>query len=84
MKDEMEFLTRTSLSSSFYLPNNTTVCTSTSVQLRRAGQQGLTGTLSAVLEHTHPLKCEIKQLLGAYSITQVKYYKHTRKLAFSA
>jgi len=34
-------------SSSFYLPNNTTVCTFTSIQLRRAGQQGPTRALAA-------------------------------------
>ena len=33
--------------SSFSLPNNTTVCTFTSIQLRRAGQQGPTRTLAA-------------------------------------
>ena len=33
--------------SSFYLPNNTTLCTSTSIQFRRAGQQGPTRTLTA-------------------------------------
>ena len=36
---------------------------------RRAGQQGPTRTLTAGLERV------IKQLLGTYSITQVKYYK---------
>jgi len=61
-------------SSSFYLPNNTTVCTSTSIQLRRSGQQGPTRTLTAALKRL------IKQLLGTSSITQVKYYKQTRKL----
>ena len=39
----------TSSSSSFYLPDNTTVCTSTSIQFRRAGQQGPTRTLTAAL-----------------------------------
>ena len=38
--------------------NNTTVCTSTSIQFRRAGQQGPTRTLTAVLKRW------IKQLLG--------------------
>ena len=38
-----------SSSSSFYLPDNTTVCTSTAIQFRRAGQQGLTRTLTAAL-----------------------------------
>jgi len=38
-----------SSSSSFYLPNNSTMCTSTSTQFRRAGQQGLTRTLTAAL-----------------------------------
>jgi len=36
---------------------------------RRAGQQGPTRTL------TSALKWVMKQLLGTYSITQVKYYK---------
>jgi len=36
---------------------------------RRAGQQGPTRTLTAALKRV------IKQLLGTYSITQVKYYK---------
>jgi len=60
-----------SSSSSFYLPNNTTVCTFTSIHFRRAGQQGPTRTLTAALKRA------IKQLLGrpTYSITQVKYYK---------
>ena len=52
-----------SSSSSFYLPSNTTVCTSTSIQLRTAGQQGPTRTLTAALQHS------IKQLLGIYSKT---------------
>ena len=38
------------LSSSFYLPNNTTVCASTSIQFRRVGQQGPTRTLTAALK----------------------------------
>ena len=59
-------------SASFYLPNNTTVCTSTSTQLRRAGQQGLTRTLTAALERV------IKQL-PSKSITQVKYYNTNEK-----
>ena len=63
-----------SSSSSFYLPNNTTVCTSTSMQLRRAGQQGPTRALTAALKRV------IKQLLGTYSITQVKYNKQIRQL----
>ena len=37
--------TQRTSSSSFDLPDNTTVCTSTSIQLRRAGQQGPTKTL---------------------------------------
>jgi len=44
--------------SSFYLPNNTTVCTSTSIQFRRAGQQDPTRTLTAALKRV------IKQLLA--------------------
>ena len=36
---------------------------------RRAGQQGPTRILTAALERV------IKQLLGTYFITQVKYYK---------
>jgi len=38
------YLFITSSLSSFYLPNNTTVRTSTSIQLRRVGQQGPTRT----------------------------------------
>jgi len=38
------------ISSSFYLPNNTTVCTFTSIHFRRAGQQGPTRTLTAALK----------------------------------
>ena len=52
------------LSSSFYLPNNTTVCASTSIQFRRVEQQGPTRTLTAALKRW------IKQLLGTYSTTQ--------------
>jgi len=37
--------------SPFCLPNNTTACTSTSVQFRRAGQQGPTRTLTAALKN---------------------------------
>jgi len=44
----------------FYLPNNTTVCTPTATQFRRAGQQGPTRTLTAALERL------IKQLLVTY------------------
>ena len=51
------------------------VCTSTSIQLRRAGQQGPTRTLTAALKRVDL----IKQLLGTYSTTQVKYYIQTRK-----
>jgi len=47
---------------------------STSIQFRRAGQQGPTRTLTAALKRV------IKQLLCTYSITQVKYYKKTRKI----
>jgi len=36
---------------------------------RRAGQQGPTRTPTAALKRV------IKQLLGTYSVTQVKYYK---------
>jgi len=46
-----------------------TLCTSTSIQVRRAGQQGPIRTLTAALKRS------IKQLLGIYSITEVKYYK---------
>ena len=66
-----------SSSSSFYLPNITTVCTSTSIQFIRAVQlleQGQTRTQTAAIKRS------IRQLLGTYSITQVKYYKQTRKL----
>jgi len=42
-------LIKSSSSSSFYLPNNSTMCTSTSTQFRRAGKQGLTRTLTAAL-----------------------------------
>jgi len=38
------------------------------MQLRRAGQQGPSGTLTAAIKRV------IKQLLGTYSNTQVKYY----------
>ena len=41
---------------------------------RAAGQEGPKKTLTAALKHV------IKQLLGTYSIIQVKYYKQTRKL----
>ena len=59
------------------MPNNTTVCTSTSLQFRRAGQQGPTRTLTAAIKRV------IKQLLGTYSITQVKSTKKkTRKIAW--
>jgi len=54
-------------SSSLYLPNNTTVCTSTLIQFRRAEQQGPTRTLTAAPKRL------IKQLLGIYSTAQVKY-----------
>jgi len=54
--------------------NNATACTSTSIQLRRAGQQGPIRTLTAGLKRL------IKQLLGTYYMTQVKYYKQSRKL----
>ena len=63
-----------SSSSSFYSPNNTIVCTSTSIHFRRAGQQGPTRTLTAALKHS------IKQLMGTYSTRQIKYYNQTRKL----
>jgi len=46
--DTVDFISSSS-SSSFYLPDNTTVCTSTSIQFRRAGQQGPTRTLTAAL-----------------------------------
>ena len=57
----------------------TTVCTSTSVQLRTAGPQGPTTTLTAALKRL------IKQLLGTYFTIQVKYYKRkkTKKSIFS-
>ena len=51
------------VSSSFYLLHNTTVRTSTSMQLRRAGQQGPTGTPTAGLKR---------------SIKQLKKVAHTR------
>ena len=59
---------------SFYSPNNTTVCTSTSIHFRRAGHQGPTRTLTGALKHS------IKQLMGTYSTRQIKYYNQTRKL----
>jgi len=68
-RDVLRRLSSSSSSSSLYLPNNTTVCTSTSIHLRREGQQGLTRTLTAALKRL------TKQLLDTYSITQVKYYK---------
>jgi len=48
------------------------VCTFASIQFRRAGQQGPTRTLTAALKRV------IKQLLGTYSITQVKYHKNEK------
>jgi len=44
------------------------------MQFRRAGQQGPTRTLTGALKRV------MKQLLGIYSITPVKYYTETRKL----
>ena len=44
------------------------------MQFRRAGQQGPTKTPAGALKRL------IKQLLGTYSNTQVKYYEQTRKL----
>ena len=41
--------------------------------ITRAGQQGPTRTPTAALKRS------IKQLLGTYSIAQVKYYNQTRK-----
>jgi len=67
-------------SSSFYLPNNITVCTSTLIQYYlfwRARQQGPKRTLTVTLKRL------IKQLLGTYSTRQAKYYKQTRKLVKS-
>jgi len=74
--DPVHDASRSSSSSSslFYLPNNTTVWTSTSIQFRRAGQQGQTRTLTAALKRL------IKQLLGTYFTTRAKHYKQTRKL----
>ena len=64
-----------SSSSSFYSSNNLAVRTSTSIQLRRAKQQGPTRTLAAALKRV------LKQLLGTYSTTQVKQTnKKTRKI----
>jgi len=59
-----------------YLPSNTTIAyaLSTSMQFRRAEQQGQTRTPAGALKRL------IKQLLGTYSNTQVKYYEQTRKL----
>jgi len=67
-----------SSSSSFYLPNNTTVYTFAWIRFRRAGQQGPIRTLTAAL------KCSIKkQSLGAYTITQIKLLqtRKTRKIS---
>ena len=50
-----------------YLPNNTTVCTFTSIQFTRAGQQGPTRTLTAALKRV------IKQLLDSLHIISHKY-----------
>jgi len=49
------------------------------MQLRRAGPQGPTRTITAAFKRL------IKQLLGTYSTIQVKYYKQkkTKKLIFS-
>ena len=41
-----------SSSSSFYLPNSTAVRASTWIQLREAGQQSLTRTLTAARKHS--------------------------------
>jgi len=60
--------------SSFFVCSIIRACTSTSIHFRRAGQRGPTRTLTAALKRV------IKQLLGTYSIEQVKYYKHARKL----
>ena len=57
----------------FYLPNNTTVCASTSIQMRKAGQQGPTRTLTAAL------KCSIKQLHNYYK-GKVLQNKKSRKI----
>jgi len=59
--------------SSFYLPNNTPQYAHLhQYNFRRAGQQDPTRTLTAALKRS------IKQLLGTYSITQVKYYKREK------
>jgi len=67
--DERHVCISSSSSSSFYLPSNTTVCTSTSIQFRRAGQQGPTRTLTAALKRV------IEQLLGTYS-----FYRMTARI----
>ena len=60
-----------SSSSLLYLPNNTTVCTSTSIQLRRAGQQFPTRTLTAALKRV------INQLLGTCSFYHTRTHART-------
>ena len=64
-----------SSSSLLYLPNNTTVCTSTSIQLRRAGQQGPTRTLTAALKRV------INQLLGTCSFYHTQTHARARARA---
>ena len=49
-----------SSSSSFYLPNNTTVCTFARIRFRRAGQQGLIRTLTAALNR----RCRLMPVRG--------------------
>jgi len=55
--------------SSFYLPSNTTVCTSTSIQFRRAWQQSPTRTLTAAPKRL------IKQLLGTCYTHAMRFRK---------
>ena len=49
------------------MPNNTTVSTSTSIQFRRAGQQGPTKTLTAALKDLNPYLNVIQIAYSGYS-----------------
>ena len=52
LRIEIEITVKESSSSSFYLPNNTTVYTFAWVRFRRAGQQGPIRTLTAALKRS--------------------------------
>jgi len=63
-------------SSSFYLPNNTTVCTFAWIRFRRAGQQGPIRTLTAALKRS------IKTVTGCifYHTIKILQTRKTRKI----